>query len=313
MRISIIGAGLAGLACGAALAGAGHGVALFDKARGAGGRMSTRRTRTPQGEVSFDHGAQYFTAHDPAFRAQVEAWSAAGLAAPWTAAGTGAFVGVPAMNAPARRMAAGLDVRLEQRVDALVRGPEGWHLRGGNIEAGPFDAALVALPAEQAAVLLQGVDASFAGCAADTPSAPCWTVMAAFAGRLPVEDDVLRDRGPVIWAARNSAKPGRSGPEAWVIQAGPDWSAGHLEEAPETVLATLLALFAQGAAVRLPVPLSAAAHRWRYSKSGAAGDGMLWNPARRLGVCGDWLLGPRVEAAWLSGTRLAAAVLADAG
>ena len=30
-------------------------------------------------------------------------------------------------------------------------------------------------------------------------------------------------RGDIAWAARNSAKPGRSGPEAWVVQAGPDW------------------------------------------------------------------------------------------
>ncbi len=36
-----------------------------------------------------------------------------------------------------------------------------------------------------------------------------------------------------------------------------------------------------------------------------------WTAARfgnaeiKLGACGDWLLGPRVEAAWLSGHRLA--------
>jgi predicted NAD/FAD-dependent oxidoreductase len=47
------------------------------------------------------------------------------------------------------------------------------------------------------------------------------------------------------------------------------------------------------------------AHRWRYALSPGTGDGALWNPDIGLGVCGDWLLGPRVECAWLSGRMLA--------
>jgi predicted NAD/FAD-dependent oxidoreductase len=31
----------------------------------------------------------------------------------------------------------------------------------------------------------------------------------------------------------------------------------------------------------------------------------MWDVNRRLGLCGDWLIGPRVEAAWMSGTALA--------
>ena len=86
MRIAIVGAGLAGLSCGTRLDQAGHGVALFDKGRGPGGRLSTRRMATPSGDARFDHGAQYFTARDPDFRWQVADWEGAGLAAPWPAA-----------------------------------------------------------------------------------------------------------------------------------------------------------------------------------------------------------------------------------
>ena len=56
---------------------------LFDKGRGVGGRMFSRRMATPLGPVGFDQGAQYMTAHDPAFRVQIQAWSAAGLVEPW--------------------------------------------------------------------------------------------------------------------------------------------------------------------------------------------------------------------------------------
>lgn len=43
MTVAIIGAGMAGLSCARALVQAGVAVELFDKGRGPGGRMSTRR------------------------------------------------------------------------------------------------------------------------------------------------------------------------------------------------------------------------------------------------------------------------------
>lgn len=67
MRIGIVGAGMAGLACAEGLAGLGHEVVLFDKGRGPGGRMSTRRLPTSAGEAHFDYGAQYFTVRDKNF------------------------------------------------------------------------------------------------------------------------------------------------------------------------------------------------------------------------------------------------------
>ncbi len=307
MQIAVIGAGVSGLACAAALQEAGHRVVLFEKSAGVGGRMSTRRMDTVLGEASFDHGAPYFTADDPGFRILVEGWQAAGLAAPWPPAGPGAFVGVPGMNAPARRMADGLDVRRWQRIELLGRGPEGWRLDGAADRSNGHDAVVVAVPAEQAAALLRPVSPSFAARAVAVAGEPCWTVMASFAERLPVAADVVRNAGGLAWAARNSAKPGRTGPEAWVLQASPDWSRAHLEDAPGSVVAALLALFA-AAGIVLPEPASASAHRWRYARFGDAGAGYLWDKANQLGVCGDWLLGAGVEGAWRSGTALAAAI-----
>ena len=70
----VVGAGMAGLACGRALADRGHSVALFDKGRRPGGRMAARTTDTPLGPVGFDHGAPYMTARDAGFRDAVAAW-----------------------------------------------------------------------------------------------------------------------------------------------------------------------------------------------------------------------------------------------
>lgn len=73
----------------------------------------------------------------------------------------------------------------------------------------------------------------------------------------------------------------------------------------------LHATFADAAARALPDPIAATSHRWRYALSAGTGEGAMWNPEIGLGVCGDWLLGPRVECAWLSGRILASRCLAQ--
>jgi predicted NAD/FAD-dependent oxidoreductase len=310
-RVLIIGAGMAGLSCGAALCSVGHVVTLIDKARGPGGRMSTRRVETSLGQVAFDHGAQYFTARDPGFHQQVAEWVAAGVAAPWSVAGVDAWVGTPAMNAVIKALAAGQDVRWNTRAEYIVRQREGWfvHTDAGSLE--PFDALVLAIPAEQALPFLSLHDEDMAGAAVVARSKPCWTAMFTFAERLPSERDILRDCGAIGWAARNSAKPARSGPEAWVVQGSPDWSEANLECAAPDIAARLLAELAGALGADVPAPITVSAHRWRYAQSAALGRGALWKPKLALGVCGDWLLAPRVECAWLSGQQLARS-MADA-
>lgn len=305
MDVAIIGAGMAGLACADFLSAAGHSVCLFDKGRGPGGRMSTRRIETSLGEVSFDHGAQYFTARDPAFRQVVSAWSARGVAAPWPAAGAGAWVGVPGMNAVVKDMAARHEVEWGRLVTGLTRrGPE-WHLLSERGEIGPFRAVVLAVPAEQAAAMLSLHDMTLTRSALAVRSQPCWTGMFVFDRPLEGAPPVIRDAGDIAWAARNNAKPGRPQPEAWVVQASAAWSNARLEAAQERVSAWLLEALAKAAGILIPLPLTAQSHRWRYALSAGTGDGALWNPDLSLGACGDWLLGPSIECAWLSGRVLA--------
>lgn len=306
MNVAIIGAGMAGLACADTLKSAGHFPVLFDKGRGPGGRMSTRRLQTPLGEAAFDHGAQYFTARDAVFLGLVEVWEQLGIATRWPEARPDAWVGVPGMNAVLRHMAAAHEVCWRHLVTAAVRRAGAWWLAGDFGESGPYDAVVIAIPAEQAAALLSLHDFAMARVALMARSQPCWTGMFVFDRTLAALPSVLRNLGAVSWAARNSGKPGRCGPEAWVVQASAAWSAKWLEASPEEASALLLAAFAEEAGCAIPEPVVALAHRWRFALSAGTGEGAMWNEALRLGVCGDWLLGPRVECAWLSGRMLAA-------
>lgn len=311
----IIGGGMAGLSAATALATTGKRIIVLDKGRGPGGRMAARRVEISGKQVSFDHGAQYFTARDPAFRETVAAWEAAGVAARWPAAGDDAWVGTPGMNACVKHMAASLDVRWNMRAERLCRDGAFWRVEAGE-EVFLASTVLVAVPAEQAAVLLAEVAPDFAPRAAAVASAPCWAVMVAFAAPLPLADTFRSDTGPVSWAARNSAKPGRGGAETWVIHASPARSRELIDLPKDEVVRILLADFFAATGQAPAAPVHCDAHRWLYAQPEAraqvqGGEGPLFDVGLQLGIAGDWLHSPRVEGAWLSGRALAQAVLQE--
>lgn len=320
LHIAIIGAGMAGLSCARALHEAGLTVSVFDKSRGLGGRLCTRRGEHWQA----DHGAQYFTARDPAFLQQIDSWLADGHIAVWpgrpAAIGTTPdehsdeplrYVGVPGMSAPAKALAAGLPQSLSHTVQQLHAHDDGWQLASkehGTLPA-RFDAVVLAVPPAQAVPLLTGHSAALHTLAASHHMLPCWTVLARFAERQPLPfDAAFVNEGPLRWLARNNSKPGRSGEESWVLQANAAWSEQWLEADAEAVIAELLAAFRQLGGGE---PVATGSHRWRYADSVASHTGSGWDGSARLGLCGDWLHGGKVEGAWLSGRHLAQRMLAS--
>ena len=312
MRIAIIGAGMAGLSCADRLIADGHDVTLFDKGRGPGGRMSTRRIDTPVGPVFFDHGAQYLTARDPGFCAQVAAWEEAGTVKPWPAAELlpkQVWVGAPAMNSVIKAMAVGKTVNWAERVIRLEKPANGWRIVTADGFAEGFDCVVLALPAEQAIPFLALNDFEMLRQAMLARSLPCWTGMFVF-DNCPGDQNIVQDEGIITWAVRNNARPGRSGLNGWLVQADSRWSQANLEAPAADVAVALLGALSDVLGATLPEPIAATAHRWRYALSAGLGVGAMWNADLGLGVCGDWLLGPRIECAWMSGQDLAARIVA---
>lgn len=321
-RVAVVGAGLAGLTCARALQAQGHEVIVFEKSRGVGGRLSTRRTDSAQ----YDHGAQYFTVRDASFASFIQDRLADGSVAIWQPKLDAKlsqsitdpwYVGCPGMSALGRAQAAGLDVRTEHRVQALVRDAGQWQLAmedGSEVDG--FAAVLVAVPNAQAVPLIEPHAADWAGQLKQTPMEPCWTLMLSTADALTDLDAGLPRSGAIGWWARNSSKPGRpteSGRHDWVIQASSVWTEANLDTAKPQVEHELLLAFARelGVAAIEPV-LPVMAHRWLYSRrsAGLAALSEPWfNQQTGLGVCGDGLTHSRVEQAYLSGQGLAWAVL----
>ncbi|WP_298467559.1 FAD-dependent oxidoreductase [uncultured Erythrobacter sp.] len=309
--ILIIGAGMAGLTCATRLAAAGYSVTVLDKGRGPGGRMAARRAEIAGETVSFDHGAQYFTARDPGFQEVVSKWEETGAVARWTAAGGDAWVGTPGMNGPIRAMAEPLDVQWGTRAEGIACEGTRWKVKAGE-RVFAASTVLVAIPAEQTRELLSATAPQFAAIAGGVTSEPCWAVMAAFDRPLLIAKDAMRDpEAAIAWAARNSAKPGRKDTEAWVLHASPKRSREVLDVPKEEAAALLLADFFDQTGIDPVGPLHCVAHRWLYAMpERVAGEPARYDAEARIGIAGDYLHSPRVEGAFVSGRALAAQVLA---
>lgn len=212
-------------------------------------------------------------------------------------------------------------MHLEHTVRRLQRAADGaWYVAcDGAPLAGPFQHVVLAVPPAQAAVLLAGHRDVWAAALMAKRMDACWTLMA-------VTDDVdwpwdaaEPDRGPLAWVGRNDRVPARGAPPGcavWTAHATAEWSAGRLEADPEAISLELQA------ALRAQLPIAGSngrpwrwhhvsAHRW--SHAGPAldcddsfdGGDAWWDEPLGLGVCGDWLGGGGVEAAWHSGDELA--------
>ena len=342
-HFAIVGAGMAGVACARTLRQGGQQVTVFEKSPGAGGRMATRET--PLG--GFDHGAQYFTVRDARLARALE--TVPGLVRPWSAntvrvldpQGRVAeaalpprephWVPVPGMNALPRAWAQPLAqdgaLRTHTRVTRIERDvldKRRWQLHteaadGAVHVHGGFDAVLLALPAPQAAALLDAsaLAPKAARALHGVHMAPCWTLMLAFPAAMqpglgtlgPQWNAARSTHHRVAWLARESSKPRRDPIERWTVQASAAWSHEHLEDEPARVEAKLQRAFAEITGIRA-TPGMSAVHRWRYAQTlKPLGQPHWWDAKAGLGACGDWCIGHRVEDAFVSGLSLALAAL----
>ncbi len=324
-----MGAGMAGLSAARSLEAHGHAVVVYEKARRPGGRVATRRILDGEADspelaaLAFAHGAQDFTVRDERFMRDVEAWHRARIVQVWNGK-LAAFdsegrepvedeeprwVGIPEMDAIARHLARGLDLHCGVEVVSMEPDAGGWIVVSSSGTREAFDAVVVSVPAPQAAPLLAASPA-LASEAAGVHMHPCWAVLVAFDARVPTAfDAAFVDASPLGWVARDRSKPRRGLAETWVLHATGAWSEAHATDPADAVGPFLLNAFADLVRGGLPRPVHVAALRWRHAGAPVPlARGVLVDRSRRVAVCGDWLLGTRVESAFLSGVAAADAV-----
>ena len=323
--VIIVGAGLAGLMAGRVLAEAGKRVLLFDKGQSVGGRLATRRI----GGGVADHGAQFFTVREPEFGAVVARWIAEGMVFEWSRGwssgslaatsndGHPRYAAYKGMNALAKHLATGLEVRTGVKLVAVQQIEGGWQVED---EAGRKERAkglLLTPPVPQSLDLLDDGEVQLSSRDRAALEAleydPCLTGMFVLDReiRLPAPGAIQRPYANMYWIADNHRK-GISDAVIVTTQAGAQYSRQLADLSDEKVLAAfkvdLLPLLGDAQITEMQLK------RWRYAQPVSV------YPERCLVVqrgnmplvfAGDAFGGPRVEGAALSGLVAGRALLAQ--
>jgi predicted NAD/FAD-dependent oxidoreductase len=317
-KIAIIGAGISGLKVAKELSLQNE-VIIFDKSRGIGGRMTTRRVD----DFHFDHGAQFFTAKSKEFKDFLQNAKNDNIITEWNCDFAEIignkinkkrqfnnekphFVAKPQMNFLCKYLAKNLNILLNKQVENIDFCDKKWVLKTSENEIfDDFDYLILAIPSHQALNLLPK-NFKYFDIVADVKMSGCFTLMLGFEEKLSIEfDAALVKESSLSWISINNSKPERPKQFSLVVNSCNKWADENMEENLEIVKEKMISSLRQIIDFDLSDIIYQNIHRWRYANAPLRkGEKSLFDKNLNLGICGDWLISGRVENAFLSGLDL---------
>ena len=318
MKIAIIGAGLSGLTAAINLDRTAD-ITLFEKSRGAGGRICTRYVDS----YNFDHGAQFFTARSAEFKQFLKPLIKSGVIDNWKARWIEVkdnriinrqqwnddlprYVGVPSMSSIGKYLSKNLNIKLNTEV-SIEKSPKGWNIIGYDGEVfDHYDWVISAIPAEQSLKLLPDYFSHY-DALKQKKMFGCYSLMLGFNEALDLDWDAAQLTGTdVSWIAVNSSKPGRPDDYSLLVHSTNDWAEEHLDDDMDAVKEYLCSQLAKIIGQNVYSAQHIDLHRWRYANISKQDQNILFiDSESKLAACGDWCQKGRIEEAFRSGFDLA--------
>ncbi|MGB3612635.1 MAG: FAD-dependent oxidoreductase [Elainellaceae cyanobacterium] len=327
LDVASVGAGIAGLICSRHLNQHGFRTAIFDKSRGVGGRLATRRVDS----TPIDHGVRYIEDQGSYTQQLIQQMVAAGILSPAAAVQrpnpsapateTAQLYTAPqGMTAIAKALAADLTLHRQHRVEGLEPHAGHWRLRlvaADQPQAMRATAVVLAIPAPQILPLLQPlsdeIKAQLVPAIEAVTFDPSFTVMVGYqAPPEPYPYLGLRSPTPDLdWIGFEAQK--RAMPfSGLVLQSSAEFAHRAIDRMSPNAIAdelvasaTTLKLIAD-----LGVPQWHQTHRWRYAfcRRPHPQTCLTVQGPLPLACCGDWCGGGTIEHAMQSGQAAADAI-----
>ena len=313
-RTLIVGAGLSGLMAARELTAAGRSVTVFDKGRGVGGRLATRRMTNAR----LDHGAQFFTVRSDEFASHVTTWLNNGIVREWCRGfgsaddsdGHPRYVGATGMTDIAKHLARDLDVRTNMLAFSLERTGTQWTLTTDDGEKHIADSLILTAPLPQSFSLLfsAGIELPDEVRSIDYDrTLGLLAVVSSGAHHIATPGGLQNPDDVFSFIGDNHAK-GISEAHALTFHANPTWSLEHFDDDLDVIHAALL----QEAQRWLgdATIVESQPKKWRFATPQRTYPERCWvDTTGSLVVAGDAFAGPKVEGASLSGLAAARALL----
>ena len=335
LEIAIVGAGMAGIVCARELQAVGYrNIAIFEKSRGVGGRLTTRRMF----DTRVDRGTCYVSPKGEEFRSLCDRLIADNIVETWTdithtlsangemlpdSAIYPRYVAPGGMNQIAKYLATDLDIRFNQRAIAIQPDGNLWRLTLAGTEPTEILArkVVLAIPAPQAVDLLAPLaDILPVELLDELRSVEFYPSIAVAAGyttpqlaeweaTFPQVKSVTCTDDPILaWLGVDSSKRHQPAPPAFVLQSTANFAAEYPNpEDTETASKVMLERATERFLPWFRECQWQSPHLWRYAftKSPIAKSYLAIDLPAPLVCTGDWCGGRKVEDAFLAGLAVA--------
>ena len=288
-------------------------VSLFDKGRGPGGRASFKRIK---GQIGFDHGTQYFSHKTIEFKKFTNRLIKIKILKKWS--GNHVFlnlkkkenkkhikiIGKKGNNDICKFLLKKVKCFYQSEVKKIYYKNKLWFLLFTDGKIRTYKGVILTCPFQQLKKLSEKfindtfikrklkMDANI-------------TVMIAIKKNKKSPSSFLFDDPVLGWAGNeNTKKRFKSKHDLWTLQSTFKWANKNIDKNKKNLKKNskiLIDKFFKLTKIKKTKVIYSINHGWKYSSnSKPLKIRSYWDPKKKLGVCADWFIGPRLESGWIS-------------
>ena len=288
-------------------------VSLFDKGRGPGGRASFKRIK---GQIGFDHGTQYFSPKTIEFKKFTNRLIKIKILKKWS--GNHIFlnskkkenkkhikiIGKKGNNDICKFLLKKVKCFYQSEVKKIYYKNKLWFLLFTDGKIRTYKRVILTCPFPQLKKLSEKfinnkfikrklkMDANI-------------TVMIAIKKNKKSPSSFLFDDPVLGWAGNeNTKKRFKSKYDLWTLQSTFKWANKNIDKNKKNLKKNskiLIDKFFKLTKIKKTKVIYSINHGWKYSSnSKPLKIRSYWDPQKKIGVCADWFIGPRLESGWIS-------------
>ncbi len=288
-------------------------VNLYDKGRGPGGRASFKRIK---GQIGFDHGTQYFSPKTIEFKKFANKLIKIKILKKWS--GNHIFlnskkkenkkhikiIGKKGNNDICKFLLKKVKCFYQREVKKIYYKNKLWFLLFTDGKIRTYKGIILTCPFPQLKKLSEKfinntfikrklkMDANI-------------TVMIAIKKNKKSPSSFLFDDPVLGWAGNeNTKKRFKSKYDLWTLQSTFKWANKNIDKNKKNLKKNskiLIEKFFKLTKIKKTKVIYSINHGWKYSSnSKPLKIRSYWDPQKKIGVCADWFIGPRLESGWIS-------------
>ena len=288
-------------------------VNLYDKGRGPGGRASFKRIK---GQIGFDHGTQYFSPKTIEFKKFANRLIKIKILKKWS--GNHIFlnskkkenkkhikiIGKKGNNDICKFLLKKVKCFYQSEVKKIYYKNKLWFLLFTDGKIRTYKGVILTCPFPQLKKLSEKfINNTFINKKLKMDANV--TVMIAIKKNKKSPSSFLFDDPVLGWAGNeNTKKRFKSKYDLWTLQSTFKWANKNIDKNKKNLKKNskiLIDKFFKLSKIKKTKVIYSINHGWKYSSnSKPLKIRSYWDPQKKIGVCADWFIGPRLESGWIS-------------